>query len=62
MDSLPLDRRPLHGESPPGGSAVGKKEIRWVPLIGWCFWAFRLYTIDRKNLERAKDYAEERRG
>ena len=39
---------------PPGGSAVGKKEILWVPLIGWCFWAFRLYTIDRKNLERAK--------
>jgi 1-acyl-sn-glycerol-3-phosphate acyltransferase len=39
---------------PPGGSAVGKKEVLWVPLIGWCFWAFRLYTIDRKNLERAK--------
>jgi 1-acyl-sn-glycerol-3-phosphate acyltransferase len=39
---------------PPGGSAVGKKEILWVPLIGWCFWAFRFYTIDRKNLERAK--------
>jgi 1-acyl-sn-glycerol-3-phosphate acyltransferase len=39
---------------PPGGSAVGKKEILWVPLIGWCFWAFRLYTIDRKNLERAR--------
>jgi 1-acyl-sn-glycerol-3-phosphate acyltransferase len=39
---------------PPGGSAVGKKEILWVPLIGWCFWAFRYYTIDRKNLERAK--------
>jgi 1-acyl-sn-glycerol-3-phosphate acyltransferase len=39
---------------PPGGSAVGKKEILWVPLIGWCFWAFRFYTIDRKNLEHAK--------
>lgn len=39
---------------PPGGSAVGKREVLWVPLIGWCFWAFRLYTIDRKSLERAK--------
>jgi 1-acyl-sn-glycerol-3-phosphate acyltransferase len=39
---------------PPGGSAVGKKEILWVPLIGWCFWAFGFYTIDRENLERAK--------
>jgi 1-acyl-sn-glycerol-3-phosphate acyltransferase len=39
---------------PPGGSAVGKKEVLRVPLIGWCFWAFRLYTIDRKNLERAR--------
>jgi 1-acyl-sn-glycerol-3-phosphate acyltransferase len=33
---------------------VGKKEIRRVPLIGWCFWAFRFYTIDRNNLERAR--------
>ena len=39
---------------PPGGSAVGKKEILWVPLIGWCFWAFGFYTLDRKNVERAK--------
>ena len=39
---------------PPGGCAVGKKEILWLPPIGWCFWAFRLYTIDRKDLERAK--------
>jgi 1-acyl-sn-glycerol-3-phosphate acyltransferase len=39
---------------PPGGSAVGKKEILWVPLIGWCFWAFGFYTIDRQNPERAK--------
>jgi 1-acyl-sn-glycerol-3-phosphate acyltransferase len=39
---------------PPGGSAVGKKEIVWVPLIGWCFWAFGFYTIDRQNPERAK--------
>jgi putative phosphoserine phosphatase/1-acylglycerol-3-phosphate O-acyltransferase len=33
---------------------VGKKEILYVPLIGWCFWAFGFYTLDRKNIERAK--------
>ena len=34
----------------PGGSAVGKKEILWVPLIGWCFRALRLEADTRASV------------
>jgi 1-acyl-sn-glycerol-3-phosphate acyltransferase len=38
---------------PPGGTAIAKKQMVLVPIVGWAFWAFAIPTLDRKNHERA---------
>ncbi len=32
---------------------IAKKEVRWIPGIGWAVWAAGMIFIDRKNRERA---------
>ena len=42
-------------ETPPRLFALGKKEIRWIPILNVAWWAFRLGYIDRGARERAID-------
>ncbi|MCE1228300.1 MAG: 1-acyl-sn-glycerol-3-phosphate acyltransferase, partial [Firmicutes bacterium] len=32
---------------------IAKKEVRWMPGVGWAVWAAGMIFIDRKNRERA---------
>jgi len=32
---------------------IAKKEVRWIPGIGWAVWAAGMIFIDRKNREKA---------
>jgi len=38
---------------------IAKKEVAYIPLIGWFVWAMGMIFIDRKNLDRAKESLEQ---
>ena len=50
-----LDMFVLASLMPAGGTAVAKREILWVPFLGWAIFAFKIETIDRGNRARAEE-------
>ncbi len=39
--------------APPGALAIGKKELLYIPVVNWAWWAFGHVRIDRSNTEKA---------
>jgi 1-acyl-sn-glycerol-3-phosphate acyltransferase len=54
-----LDSFIVSGACPLPLQFVGKKELFKVPLIGWLFYVYGMFGIDRKNIEQAKKQYEE---
>jgi 1-acyl-sn-glycerol-3-phosphate acyltransferase len=50
-----LDAFTFGSITPPGTVAIGKKELRWVPIIGQWLWSTGCVFLDRKNRDRAID-------
>ena len=39
---------------PPSGWII-KRELLWLPIIGWCLWILHAISIDRSNGKKARD-------
>ncbi len=61
-----LDPPMLVAAIPAGAVFISKKQVRWIPLVGWAAWAAGTIFIDRGRRERAiaslKHAAEQIRG
>ena len=49
-----LDMLAFGSVMPDGGTAVGKKEMLYVPFLGLAFWSFRFPLVNRGNSEAAR--------
>ena len=38
-----------------GTVTVGKKSLKWIPVVGWVYWLSGNIMIDRKNSDKAQD-------
>jgi len=52
--SSQLDLFVLATIMPPHGTPIGKREIYFVPFLGWFFFAMKLLVVDRSNLKQSK--------
>jgi len=49
-----LDMFVIGALMPDGSTAIAKRELLWVPFLGWAFFAFRFITVDRRDSAAAR--------
>jgi 1-acyl-sn-glycerol-3-phosphate acyltransferase len=53
-----IDPPLLMGAIPVPAVYIAKREIKWMPFVGWAAWAAGVIFIDRSNAERATQSLE----